>query len=104
MPTFSALWVIASPATRASRFRLLTTLADGLDASQAALIAWKGASTGATPSSVLRPILGAAPAFLDLAVQAGLLTQAQASMAKGVLAAIPMADLRIQASTTGGVA
>ena len=77
------------PATRAKRYQLLTDLANGLDASQAALISWKLGSTGATPASVLRPILASAPAFLDLAVQAGLLTQAQANIVEGVLATIP---------------
>jgi hypothetical protein len=95
--------ITLDPVTRANRFRLLNTMADGLDASQALLITWKQINAGASPGSVLRPIVGAAPAFLDLAVQAGLLTQAQANVAKGILASIPVADLMLPCHLKEGV-
>lgn len=95
--------------TRAVRFKLLNDFANGLDASQALLIAWKQTNAGAAPGTILRPILATAPAFLDLAVSAHLLTQAQADAVKGVIASIPLADLNerfysIQIPLAGGVA
>lgn len=98
--TWEAEKASLDPATRAKRYKLLNDLADGLDASQALLISWKQSSVGATPSTVLRPILASAPAFLDLAVTAGLLTAEEAKIAKGILASIPPDPNRGFASVT----
>lgn len=93
------------PATRAKQYQTLNDLANGLDASQALLIAWKQTNAGASPGTILRPILASAPAFLDLAVRAKLLTQVQADMVKGLLAGIPVAssfDIQTNTASTAG--
>lgn len=87
---YEATKTTMDPVTRAKQYQTLNDLANGLDASQAALITWKQVNAGASPGTILRPILATAPAFLDLAVRAKLLTQAQADMVKGILAGIPV--------------
>jgi hypothetical protein len=50
------------------RTTLLATLS-GLRSSWDALIAWKGASTGAAPPDILKSVVGSAPDFVALALQ-----------------------------------
>lgn len=82
---FEATKATMTAEERARQYGILIGSADGLDASQAALVAWKRQSAGATPSSVLAPIVAQAPALLRLAVQAHVLTEAQANFARGIL-------------------
>jgi hypothetical protein len=89
---YEATKATMDPATRAQQYQTLNDFANGLDASQALLITWKQTNTGASPGTILKPILATAPAFLDLAVRAKLLTQAQADVVKGILAGVPVAS------------
>jgi hypothetical protein len=70
-----------NPSTHAARRKLLLQTHDGLVVSWTALITWKKSSTGtAVPAAVLTSLGPSLPAFVDLAVGFGLLTQAQADM------------------------
>ncbi len=84
---------------RANRYAVLTANADALDASWAALLAWKRGTEGMTADQVVAPLVRAVPQFLALLVRAKILTPTQAHAIRVVIdskgrTAKPVAALR----------
>lgn len=65
-----------TPAVHAAHRATLLTQRSALTASWGVLLGWKQAAGSAyTPASVIQPLVGALPSFLDLAVSSGAMTR-----------------------------
>ena len=87
---YEATKAVMDPDARKRTFLALDTMADGIDATRVSLQTWKRTSaSGITPAIALKGILDAAPPFLSLGVQAGILDQKTADAINAVLAGFP---------------
>lgn len=73
------------PAVHKRHREVLLDVKAGLKATAHALATWKAASVGAAPAEVLRPLVASARAFLALAAELGVLTDARAAAIRAFL-------------------